>query len=80
MAQFLVSIFILPPSLDELRKRLRERAQDDDDEIARRLDTARREMQLWKEYDYVIPTGTREHDFQLIASIYRAEKHRVRKI
>ncbi|OPZ69422.1 MAG: hypothetical protein BWY82_02301 [Verrucomicrobia bacterium ADurb.Bin474] len=37
-------------------------------------------MQLWKEYDYVIPTGTREHDFQLIASIYRAEKHRVRKI
>ncbi|MBN2235649.1 MAG: guanylate kinase [Opitutales bacterium] len=80
MAQFLVSIFILPPSLDELRKRLKERAQDDENEITKRLETARKEMQLWKEYDYVIPTGSREHDFQLISSIYRAEKHRVRRV
>ncbi|WPL16200.1 Guanylate kinase [Thiorhodovibrio winogradskyi] len=49
-----VSIFILPPSLRELERRLRERAQDSDETIARRMAEARGELSHYGEYDYLI--------------------------
>lgn len=49
-----VSIFILPPSREELARRLRDRAQDSDEVIARRLRDARDDMSHWHEFDYVV--------------------------
>ena len=48
----IVSIFILPPSMEELRSRLERRAEDAEDVIDRRLENARNEMQHWSEYQY----------------------------
>lgn len=50
----LIKIFILPPSLRELEKRLRSRAQDSDETIAKRMSKSESEISHWAEYDYVI--------------------------
>lgn len=52
--QDLVSIFILPPSMHELERRLKNRAQDADDVVARRMAKAQEEISHWNEYDYVL--------------------------
>ncbi|MFZ0820363.1 MAG: guanylate kinase [Candidatus Acidiferrales bacterium] len=49
-----VSIFILPPSREELERRIRERGQDSADEIARRLRQARLEMESFSLYDFIV--------------------------
>ena len=49
-----VSVFVLPPSLGVLERRLRARAADDPAEIARRMDAARDEIAHWREFDHVI--------------------------
>ena len=49
-----VSVFVLPPSLGVLERRLRARASDDPAEIARRMDAARDEIAHWREFDHVI--------------------------
>ncbi|MBN9564692.1 MAG: guanylate kinase [Alphaproteobacteria bacterium] len=54
MGENVVSIFILPPSIEELEKRLRTRSQDSEDSIRTRLKNAAHEMSFWEEYDYVI--------------------------
>ncbi len=74
----LVTIFIIPPSLEELKQRLIRRASDDSEEIERRLETARSEIQAAGEFDYMLETNSREEDFDRIRCIYRAEKMRVR--
>ncbi len=50
----LVSVFILPPSVPELERRLKSRAQDSDDVVAGRMARASDEMSHWPEYDYII--------------------------
>jgi guanylate kinase len=55
----LVSIFILPPSWDELQRRLTARAQDSEETVEKRMAKAADEMSHWAEYDYVIIN----HDF-----------------
>ena len=50
----LVSIFIVPPSRQELERRIRARGQDSEEEIARRLERARQEMQHYAQYDYIV--------------------------
>ena len=50
----LVSVFVLPPSIPELERRLRARAQDDYETIHRRMAKAADEMSHWAEYDYVV--------------------------
>jgi len=49
-----VAIFILPPSRQELEKRIRARGEDSEEEIRRRLDRARQEMEKYSDYDYVV--------------------------
>ncbi|MGB0955226.1 MAG: guanylate kinase [Panacagrimonas sp.] len=49
-----IGVFILPPSLPELERRLRDRAQDDAQTIAARMQQARAETAHWHEYDYLI--------------------------
>ncbi|WP_394199664.1 guanylate kinase [Litoreibacter albidus] len=54
LAEDVVSIFILPPSIVELEKRLRSRAQDSDEVIAARMQKSRDEISHWAEYDYCL--------------------------
>ena len=69
-----VTVFILPPSMDELESRLRHRSTDDEDEIQRRLRVARDEIQQRELYDHCILSGSRYEDFEALQKIYRHEK------
>ena len=71
-----VTVFIMPRTLEELEKRLRGRATDAEDEIQRRMQVARSEMQQHELYDHTILSGSRGEDFENLQAIYRAEKMR----
>ncbi|MEQ8967054.1 MAG: guanylate kinase [Azospirillaceae bacterium] len=72
----LVSVFILPPSGAELERRLRQRAQDSEDVIARRMAKAADEMSHYPEYDYVIVNTNIEESVDKVRSILVAERLR----
>lgn len=80
LAQRLVTVFVMPPDLAELRRRLRQRAQDDTAEIERRMDTARREMTEWVHYDFCIRSRSMDEDFASLCAIFTAEKNRVARL
>ena len=69
-----VSIFILPPSVEELENRLRKRAQDPDEVVHRRMAKAAEEMSHWLEYDYVIINEDIETALAEIKAIVTAER------
>jgi guanylate kinase len=71
-----VSIFILPPSMAELKSRLERRAEDAPEVIAKRLENSRLEMEHWKEYDYVVVNEDLDKAFQEVRSILIAERLR----
>ena len=71
-----VGIFILPPSLAELKSRLFRRAEDTADVIGVRLDNARDEIQHWREYDYVVINEDLNLAFDSVRSIVTAERLR----
>jgi guanylate kinase len=70
----LASIFVLPPSMAELEKRLRSRAQDPEDAIRRRMTQATEEMSHWAEYDYVVVNVEIEQAFTEVRAILAAER------
>lgn len=72
----LVTIFLMPPSLELLETRLRRRATDSDETIRKRLAIAEKEMAHWPEYDYVIVSGKLDDDFAQGKAIIVAEKCR----
>ena len=78
VARALVSVFIMPPSVEELRARLTGRGTDAPDEIERRMRVALDEMARWREYDFCLVSGSRERDFERIRAVYLAAKMRVR--
>ncbi|MFT3869190.1 MAG: guanylate kinase [Nibricoccus sp.] len=78
LARHMATVFINVP-LDELRKRMETRGQDSDEEIARRLGTAERELREIDRFDYVIASTTREGDFKALLTIWRKVQDRVRK-
>jgi guanylate kinase len=69
-----VAIFVLPPSRQELERRLRERGQDSVDSIARRLERARQEMQRFQEYDFVVVNNDLERAGSAIQAIALAAR------
>jgi guanylate kinase len=69
-----VRVFILPPTMADLRRRLHARAQDHQDVIERRLARAKGEIRMWGEYDYVILNDDFDHAYAELAHIYRAER------
>lgn len=71
-----VTVFILPPSLAELRHRLERRAEDSPDTIEKRLANARMEIQRWSEYDYVIVNDDLQNAFRALQGILAAERLR----
>lgn len=69
-----VSVFILPPSAQDLEKRLHTRAQDSDDVIRGRMSRAAHEMSHWAEYDYIVVNHQVEQAFAEVQSILKAER------
>ena len=76
----LVDVFIMPPTLEELEKRLRKRATETEEQVTRRLATAREEMKLWRLYKYTILSGSMEEDLQKFRAIMRAERYLSRRL
>ena len=70
----LVSIFILPPSTDELKKRLKRRAEDSDEIVENRMSKARSEISHWVEYDYVLINEDINKCLEKILVIIEAER------
>ena len=70
----LVRVFILPPSTRALEARLRARAQDTDEVVARRMSEASSEMSHWQEYDYVIVNDDLDKSLQQVRAILAAER------
>lgn len=75
----LVSIFVLPPSGEELERRLHTRAQDSAEVIAHRMAKASDEISHWAEYDYVIVNTDVEESVAAVQAILRAERLKRRR-
>lgn len=75
-----VGIFILPPSLAELERRLRDRGTDSDTEIARRLANATEEMRRAGEFDYAIINSTFSEALDALHAIVAAARLRLRQV
>ena len=71
-----VSVFILPPDRKTLEQRLRKRGQDSEKVIQRRLDTARREIENYVKYDYILVNDRLEDSVELLQAIVLAERLR----
>ena len=71
-----VTIFILPPTMKELRARLERRAEDSPDTIDKRLTNARHEIQRWTSYDYVLVNDDLQHTYRQVLTILDAERLR----
>ena len=69
-----ITIFIMPPTIEVLAARLRGRGTDAEDEIQRRMAVAVEEMQLSKYYDHKIVSATREEDLAALVAIYESTR------
>ena len=76
LRQFVVSIFILPPSIKALQERLMKRAQDSSETVKDRMTKSIGEIMHWKEYDYVIVNNNFEQTLHEVKSIITSEKLR----
>lgn len=72
-----ISIFILPPSYEKLEERLKQRGQDDQKTISRRLASAREEVSHLNEFDYVVVNGDLQEAIKDVSCIIRAERLRI---
>jgi guanylate kinase len=80
MKRDVVSIFILPPSIAELRRRLISRGQDSAEVIAARMSKSKGEISHWAEYEYLIVNDDLQQSFETLKSILTAERtKRVRR-
>lgn len=71
-----VLIFLLPPSLEELRNRLVWRGTDKTDEVNKRLETALKEIKFWSKYDYVVINKNLEQTVNMVEKIIEAERRK----
>jgi guanylate kinase len=76
----LADVFIMPPDLDELRRRLIKRGTETPQQIDLRLANAAREMELWRDYRYTIISQSVEEDLQKFRHITRAERYLSRRL
>jgi len=74
MRSDVVSVFVLPPSADELKHRLERRAEDSSEVIIRRLKNAAEEIPHWNEYDYVLVNRDLDKSFMRLRAILTAER------
>ena len=78
--QALCDVFIMPPDLDELRRRLTKRGTETEEQIELRLVTAAREMELWRDYRYTLISKSMEEDLQKFRHIMGAERYLSRRL
>ena len=78
--QALADVFIMPPDLEELRRRLTNRGTETARQIDSRLATAAREMELWRDYRYTIISRSVEEDLQKFRHIMSAEGYLSRRL
>ncbi len=76
LAKEAVLVFILPPSLEELARRLRARSTEDEETIKRRLQAAHEEIKRARDFDYVILNEDLEEAYQKLRAILQAERQR----
>jgi guanylate kinase len=76
----LCDVFIMPPDLDELRRRLTKRGTETPQQIESRIVTAAREMELWRDYRYTIISKSMEEDLQKFRHIMGAERYLSRRL
>jgi guanylate kinase len=76
----LCDVFIMPPDLDELRRRLTKRATEATKQVELRIVTAAREMALWRDYRYTIISKSMEEDLQKFRNIMGAERYLSRRL
>lgn len=74
-----VTLFLIPPSFEELSRRLHARGTDSEEKIARRLETARREAKEIVHYDYVVVNDTVDHAAQEVLAILTAAACRLER-
>ena len=79
MPEDVATIFILPPSIAEMKSRLKRRAEDSDEVILRRMKTAVSELKAWPDYEYLVVNETLEEAFKEVKSILTAERMRQRR-
>jgi guanylate kinase len=72
----LASVFILPPSMAELQRRLERRAQDSRAVVAKRMSKAAEEISHWAEYDYIVVNDDPDRCLEDIYAVLRAERIR----
>ena len=70
----IVRVFVLPPSMQELERRLRSRGTDSDEVIAHRMDRAHIEISHWAEYDYVFINDDADKCRKLVHTVLKAER------
>jgi len=80
IAESLADVFIMPPSLDELRRRLLKRGTESAEQIELRLANAAQEMEAWRDYRYTIISGSTEEDLGKFRAIMRAERYLSRRM
>jgi guanylate kinase len=78
--QALCDVFIMPPDLDELRRRLTKRGTETPQQIELRIITAAREMELWRDYRYTIISKSMEEDLLKFRNIMGAERYLSRRL
>ena len=78
--QALTDVFIMPPDLEELHRRLMKRGTETAQQIDSRLVTAAREMELWRDYRYTIISRSVEEDLQKFRHIMGAESYLSRRL
>jgi guanylate kinase len=71
-----VSIFVMPPNRGELERRLRERSQDSPEVIQRRLETARREIENYRKYDYILVNDRLSDSVKALEAILLSERQK----
>ena len=76
----LCDVFIMPPDLDELRRRLTKRGTETAEQIESRIVTAAREMELWRDYRYTIISKSMEEDLLKFRHIMGAERYLSRRL
>ena len=79
MPEDVATIFILPPSIAEMKSRLKRRAEDSDEVILRRMKTAVSELEAWPNYEYLVVNDELEDAFAKVKSILTAERMRQRR-
>ena len=78
--QALADVFIMPPELEELRRRLLRRGTETAEQVEIRMSNAAREMECWRDYRYTIISGSMEENIEKFRAVMRAERYLSRRM